>query len=459
MTRRFIRTPAVVGLCLLLGGCAAAVQTKVLPLLPQAPPTTETVEVEVPLIELPVRPLVFTELLGQPLVGYEELAQPACDVLETARNLRETMTALPLTVGSREYRYTEVRGGAPRTYKDPEKTIHLGLVNPLSCETDIVTIRKRGDDLVAPDGYVIEAVRRANGIRWNNWATEYAVESPSDWIVGAVVYPYVTDEKFSRQVRSRTGRISTVTQTREVTLPVFYVPFGPHLQTQGVVERGRAYMDDLVAQAYAELRALKVPSRAVPGTLVADVEAIHPSDLASLGPNEHMDETEFLLDPVYTASRVYSLIAANGAEYGRYTCSKASACGLMQFTTPTYRDMVKFYPTARLMADTLEGRRDHLNSMKAAILLWDSQLAIFIDRLGAGIAGDARLPELQTSAYNTGPGRTASVYQVSLDKNIGEWTEAKGRDCRRPTYRQCLLPETKGYIAKRRFLASDWLRP
>jgi hypothetical protein len=171
-----------------------------------------------------------------------------------------------------------------------------------------------------------------------------------------------------------------------------------------------------------------------------------------------MDLSEFLLDPTWTTERVYALIGANRERTAAYTCNTASACGLMQFTPATYALMVKTYPKAKLVKKFLDGARDPLNATKAAFLLHEYNLSLFKKQLPANaftalVADPALLEEALSSAYNTGAARVIAVlkaYNANAQK-FADWTDAQGTGTK-----QKLVTETKGYIAKLRFVRDQW---
>jgi hypothetical protein len=363
------------------------------------------------------------------------------------------LAPVELFVGTKEYRYTEKRAGSVSVFKDPEKQIALELLNTEDCSLSQVIITKRGDALIAPPGYDIEVVARVNGIRWNNWATEYRVNSPEGLTVIANKYPLVRQEKVARVVRSKSGKKVTVYDNVRTVTPVFYTPYSRELHIPEMVTGGKGFLSDLAQRAYDELRSQRVPSQSTDGVLVADVAALKQAYIERLVPNELMDLTEFSLDPTWTTERIHVVIGANRNRVASYTCSKAAACGLMQFTAGTYALMAKMYPEAQLTADFVEGARDPLNAMKAAVLLHDYNLAVLKNAFGERVADDARLEEYLAAAYNTGVGRVRSVLAVAFRTNAADWAQVRGK---KSTER--LLAETKGYIAKLRYLRDQWSR-
>lgn len=468
---RIAKTLIVLVASLAVGACAARIQVAT-PLVITVPEPVVAPVAPV-LDELAIRDFEFNALLGEDAVVGEVPLLPTCDiaaiVAQTATD--PELKAYPVKAGRSLHSYIEVRFGKVKPYTDYELDIGLRVLDLETCTTRVVGIQKRYGKarvqvpvttksgtvwkealkpvatLAAPDGWSIEAIRRANGIQWNNWATDFSVTEPAGKVVVGVRWPYVP-----KVIIRRAPRVD----------PVTYVPYVRGLHLPELIEDGKEYRKELGDRAYDELRALQVPSRAFPGTLVADVDAIEASFLTTLAANEHMDPGEFVLDSRWTADRIHIVLGANRENTARYTCSSKGACGLMQFMPGTYRDMRRRYPTAKLMTDTNEGRRDHLNAMKAAILLHDNNLAYFRERLTpeqfAQILADKVLRrQLLASAYNTGAGRTVTVYLIALQKKITPWTEAKGRRCSKATkWAECLMEETKGYLAKDEFLNGPW---
>jgi hypothetical protein len=384
-------------------------------------------------------------------------AHPRCDVPQKITEARKVVAGMPVSVGTQEYGYSENRNGNPVHLKEAEKKIAAVLLDPQSCGLRTTTFTKRGEKLEVSKGYVIEPIRRANGIRWNNWATEYQVLSPPGQVVVAVKYPYRRETTVARRVRTSRGRTKVVYETRREAADILHTPYDDALRTPEMVGRGVAYLRGVVNQARDRLRRARVRSRAFPGLLVADVKQMPPEFTMRRAPNEHMEETEFNLDPARTSDRIHVIIGANGPTTSNYTCSPARACGLWQFTEPTYREMRRQYPSANLVADFSAGSRDHVNVAAAAILLDDFNLARLIDTFGPRIADDPRLEEYLTAAYNTGVNRVIAVLRLARSRGFSDWTEARGTRCGPANrYAQCLMEETRGYLAKLRYLRDRW---
>jgi hypothetical protein len=346
-----------------------------------------------------------------------------CNVSEQIVKAQQALQSVPVTLGTKLYRYTEQRSNRAVKFNEPEAQIALALLDPVSCAMRQVTITKRGAALVAPSGYDISVVRRANGIQWNYWATQYEVRAPRGWMVIANKYP-LDDAQ------------------------VIYTAYSDALGTPLLVANGRNYLSTLASQAFNQLQSS--------GIVLSP--SIEPDFVARLAPIEQMDLGEFLLDPAWATERFYVLLGANRERTASYTCNKASACGLMQFTPATYALMVKKYPAAKLTKDFVTGARDPLNAMKAAFLLHEYNLAVFKKSLSTAqftqlLASPALVEESLSSAYNTGASRTLLVLKAYFahPNKFPDWAQAKGTSSKAK-----LVAETKGYISKLRYVRDQW---
>ncbi|MCC6934252.1 MAG: hypothetical protein IT406_00950 [Candidatus Yanofskybacteria bacterium] len=435
-------------------------------------PTPTAVAADVDTIDvLPIRQFSLAEIVAPVVTANREEAPPSCDVAAIVAGTFTDSQLLdaPLTAGAKQYSYVEVRAGKETSFKDYEKDFALRVLDPATCTTEVVTLRKTYASrplavpvrtktgtvtrelprtvavAKSPAGWDISVVQRKNGIAWNNWATTFQVNAPANRIV--VGLKYVKVEK--------------VVKGKPILTSVLYIPHSDELVTAapGLIDHGIAYIKEQEQRVKDDLRARGVQSAAIPGMLLADAmeryAAAYP--LQPLLPIEHTDMGEFILDPVWTVNRVYAIIGANREQFAANTCSPAAACGPQQFMPASYRMVRDRFPAAGLIRDVDEGRRDGFNSMKAAALLMDLQLKTLIEMRGDAILHDPNVGELQIAGYNTGASRSARVYGIALAKNILEWTEARGKRCSRVTkWSECLLTETKGYIAKYRYLTQQW---
>ncbi len=337
-------------------------------------------------------------------------------------------------VGNEKIPYTERRvlsdGGktsvSQQNFKDYEREIALVLLHEKTGKLDVVKVVKRGAELISPKGYKIEVVERMNGIRWNHWATQYKVTTPSDTVVLLNKYPL---EKGS-------GPDHFV-----------YSPYGDELSNPELIKEGAEYLDAIVEQARSELRAAGVKSQAVSGKLVTD---LLPADYYKHLPFlEQSDLLEALVDNEWTTNRVLGTLGYNKERAWSMTGNYAGAFGWVQFTDNgtkgrlgTYSTIVKMYPAAKLDPNFKTGAASHVNSMKAAILLHDTNLNYLINKFGADILKNPLLEEYLAASYNGPPSKVAKALTAA------GVTGATSKS----TWHYGLFEETQGYIAKLRLL-------
>ncbi|HTP56961.1 MAG TPA: hypothetical protein VMJ72_01640 [Candidatus Paceibacterota bacterium] len=394
-------------------------------------------------------------------------AAPQCDiaavVAQTATD--PELASVSLSVGTKRQTYVEVRADTLKTYTDYVKDVGVRVLDVDTCTTSVITVTKTYGKaqidvpvatrhgrvwrtmsepvavLKVPAGWDMSVVRRENGIEWNNYNTQFHIASPSGRIVVGLKYPIVNDLPKRGQ-----PRITMVTN----------VPYSDELAIPSLITRGFDSLAATDANARAALREQGVMSQAFPDLLVADVKALKPEFTTRRIVDEHMDEGEALIDPLWSANRVFVSVGANGPNFAAYTCSGASACGRAQFTAGTYAMVRRRYPDAGLITDFTSAYRDPVNITEAMILLDDMNLKELIGAFGPSIADDPLLEEYLAAAYNTGVTRVIAVLKIARAKHLPEWTDARGRDCHAGTYRQCLLAQTKGYDAKLRYLRDQW---
>lgn len=392
-------------------------------------------------------------------VPVSRAASGSCDVLMVIDQLRGELASRSLYVGNKDYSYTEIRAGnTKKTRHDPEMEIVLALLNLDTCATQTVTVTRRGAELIVPEGYEIEAIRRGNGIQWNDWNTEYRITKPSSWFLIGNLYPRTTDETISQLVRAASGKFIRKSVTRQAVKPVFYTPATAALRTPEFIAGAHRYQKSLSFGVDQYLRERGVFSHAYPDVFVPDVSLVPSAYTERLLPVEHMDLTEFVLDPEWAADRAHMLIAANRDYFGIYTCSPAKACGPRQWTKGTWHTIDKKYPNAGLPDDYLTGARDAFWSAVATRLLHDNNLAFLKKTMSpadyaAVIGNPHRLEEALDAMYNTDPRRVVAALKAYLAHpgRYADWIDAKGRGLKGK-----LLAETKGYIVKLRYLRDQW---
>lgn len=374
----------------------------------------------------------------------------------------ELLKSAELAVGFKEIKYYETRisrngdkiSTTRKKYKDPEKEIALKLLNTSTGEIEVVKITKRGGELISPVGYRIEVVERLNGVRWNKWNTQFKVSDPPNLIVLKNKYPDVDFYTTSKVVRDKNGKKKRVYIREKKVEEIIYSPYSEDVHTSEIVEAGRKHIQSIVAMAISELRTKKVHSRAFPNTLVSDVRVISPKFFERIPILEQSDLGEFMENSSKITERVLVIVGANGLSAFSKTGSRTGASGWVQFMPGTYRTIRKSYSSASLIADFSNGTANHLNSMMAAILLYDYNLAILSKKYGAKIFHDPQLEEYLAASYNGGAGRVSQALSASISARILDWTKARYRGGRYRE-REIIRPETKGFLEKLRFLISN----
>lgn len=356
---------------------------------------------------------------------------------------------ITLTVGNKDIAYTETRytsvngklASTTKNFKEPEKQIALAVLDTSSGEIQIITIIKRGAELIAPAGWNINILQRPNGIIWNGWNTAYKINVPSHSIVITNVYPNETDTKIAQKNKGK-----TIYVTQRTIKYQLYAPYSPDLHSSDLIKSGQEYTDTVIVKAFNDLRIAGVKSHAISGALIADVFASHSEFFARIPLLEQTDLTEFQIDPQNTIERAQVIIGANQEQAFSTTCNSSSACGWLQFTPSTYATVAKDYPSAKLIKDFKTGAADHNNSMKAAILLYDENLRGLINANGKKILADPRLEEYLASSYNGAPRWVYKTLQASILSGIQDWVNAL------TSKTGGLKDETKGYLVKLRYL-------
>ena len=374
----------------------------------------------------------------------------SCPLLERIDEAKTMLSDVTLDVGDRDIAYSEVRHGTTRIYNDPEKEFALIVLHEQRCELELITITKRGDELIAPEGWEIEPVLRLSGIRWNNWNTEFKITKPANAVVVANVEPFIVAERPEQRL-IKDGKVRTVYTTSRTIEYRPYVPYSRDLHTysrviqdDALVIAAREYLEDLVARVYATLRERGVRSRAFPERLVTELPFLTQEMFVRLPIIEHIDMLEFVIEPDRMVERVLVIIGGNKEDAFVFTCSHAGACGMMQFTdrngNGTYSMILDRYPEAKLTLDFQEGAKDHLNAMMAAVLLHDNNLRMLVNVFGEDIAEDPHLEEYLAALYNASPASVVPAITLGRVNPKNDWAEF------------LQIEETAGYMVKLRHL-------
>lgn len=201
----------------------------------------------------------------------------------------------------------------------------------------------------------------------------------------------------------------------ETARPIVYLPFTEDTLDPLFIQGGRDFLLATARKAIEELRAAKAPSAAFPGTQLAD--AVPPEVITTLAVIEQTDDTDYVQKKSGAFDEVLSQYGLKREEAYRYSVSRAAAIGPMQFTNRrrngTYSMVVRRCPEARIDPVFERGATDLLNSMKAAICLFDIELAQMAEELRFAYGQNKPvLGIFPVAAYNGGPRNVTKLYRV-----------------------------------------------
>lgn len=297
------------------------------------------------------------------------------------------------------------------------KEIALALYNKVTGAVEIIKIAKEKMELVNLDNrFVVKISPRITGLHWNSFNTAYTVAEPLGWVVIANKYPVYNHNKANRR-------------------DVIYSPYSPDLHSDELVLAGREYLKIIIEKSKQELEKSEVKSKAFSDKFISDTAFTDfVRDLIVI---EHWDPDEFLLasDKEKTSERALVILGANREDAFNKTSSPKAAHGLAQFIPSTYHSMRRLYPNAGLSADFTSGSSEHINAVKAALLLCDYNTSILIEAFGKEIVNDDQFFLYLAAMYNGGERRVLrSIKKFGVNWKTG------------------LRPETKIYIQKLEFL-------
>jgi hypothetical protein len=201
----------------------------------------------------------------------------------------------------------------------------------------------------------------------------------------------------------------------ETAQPIVYLPFNEDTLDPLFVSGGTEFLLSTAQKAIEELRLAKAPSMAFPGELLADV--VPAEVLTTLAVIEQTDDADFVAKKENAFNEVLSQYGLKREEAYRYSVSRAGALGPMQFTNRkgrgTYALVVRRCPEAKIDRYFERGATDLLNSMKAAICLFDIELSQMPLDIRAAYHDNMKvLGIFPVAAYNGGPRNVAKLYGV-----------------------------------------------
>lgn len=192
----------------------------------------------------------------------------------------------------------------------------------------------------------------------------------------------------------------------ETARPIVYLPFTEDTLDPEFISGGKEYLLATARQAVAELRSANAPSVAYPGEPLADV--VPPEVITTLAVIEQTDDGDFVDKGEDAFNEVLNQYGLKRGEAYRYSVSRASAIGPMQFTNRrgngTYALVVRRCRAAQLEPNFERGATDLKNAMKAAICLFDIELAQMSSDIRAAYHDNMQvLGIFPVAAYNGGP--------------------------------------------------------
>ncbi len=182
---------------------------------------------------------------------------------------------------------------------------------------------------------------------------------------------------------------------------VLYTPYSSSLHTSEMAAWGEATIDAMISQAYADLRAMGITSRAFPDRLMADV--IDPKLVKAIAVIEHLGEASLAgVNAAKAEESFYVIMAGNQENAYAYSRSSAGAKGLVQFIPSTYKAMAA-RKELQLDPDFETGMANPRNAIRAQIAYLDLELASMPASVKDLVATDpARVDEYLAAAYNGG---------------------------------------------------------
>jgi hypothetical protein len=203
--------------------------------------------------------------------------------------------------------------------------------------------------------------------------------------------------------------------------PIVYLPFTEDTLDPLFVAGGKEYLLSTARKAIAELRAVNAPSVAYPGELLADI--VPPEVITTLAVIEQTDDGDFVSKGAEAFNEVLSQYGLKTDEAYRYSVSRAAAIGPMQFTDRrgrgTYSMVVRRCPLARIDPDFERGATNLLNAMKAAICLFDIEIAQMRPEIRNAYRDNKKvLGIFPVAAYNGGPRNVTKLYRSVTRMNL-----------------------------------------
>jgi hypothetical protein len=190
--------------------------------------------------------------------------------------------------------------------------------------------------------------------------TAYRDRDPNTVVVGTV----------------QANMVKTTVKRKKVYKPDFsyYVPYNSELYSPETLVVGSDYLSSLIKDAFDDLDAKGITSRAFPGQPLTAV--IDPYLIKSIAVIENADSQIYKDNNSEDAlGRFLVKLALNKEDALGTVVSSAGARGMVQFIPSTYKIMVTKRPDLALIPDFAKGMADHENAIKAEAAYLDMILA------------------------------------------------------------------------------------
>jgi hypothetical protein len=241
--------------------------------------------------------------------------------------------------------------------------------------------------------------------------------------------------------------VAMTVKKKKVYKPSFayYVPYNSELYSTETLAAGSDYLSNLIQEAFNELDAKGITSRAFPGQALTAV--IDPYLIKSIAVIEHADSQIYADDASEEAlGRFLVKLALNQEGALNTALSTAGARGMVQFIPSTYKLMVTKRPDLALIPDFVKGMADHGNAIKAEAAYLDMILADLPQSIRDKYAADKGSAASYIAAgYNGGSTRVKKAILVWGD----DWSVSHATDYSQLTNKAASLKSRIAQIDKK----------
>lgn len=276
--------------------------------------------------------------------------------------------------------------------------VNLAVWTPETDEIVMVRTQKKGSGLRLldhTDTFRIQ-VRTPNGLD-----STYTVTS----LLAASTTPRVVAVRYPLYHPTKTGKKTTYRLEE-----VIYTPYARSLHTPEAIARGRAFLDQQIAEVYTDLETKKIPSATYPNKLVTEV--VRPEVAKAILLIEHTGQDALKTDPQNTVDVFYAELGLNEKLTYAYEESPVGALGAPQFMPGTYKLLAR-QPELELDPDFTRGMRNLENSMTAQVVYLDRLLSVMPDDVQtAYLSKPYEAGAYVVASYNAGEVRVRRAVQA-----------------------------------------------